>query len=330
MLVLFSPKYFKQIIIICNAEKANSILNTLANNGIHNIIAYISDEKLDYNFKYIHVSDVNLKDLTSNRIIDEIIISNTGFQQGDVKRLKKQLAPLYDQNIQIKSYEAFYEEIKECYPKDYLNDDFYNYFNVNEINNNKLYVFSKRFIEIVLSLTGVIIFLLLSPIIFIINIFANRGPLIYIQKRIGKNGKIFNMYKYRSMVVDAEKDGAVWATKNDKRVTLFGRFLRKSRLDELPQVFNILLGDMSFIGPRPERPSFVKELQDELHFYNVRHLVRPGLTGWAQVKFPYAASYDDQEKKLRYDLYYIKEQSAFLDFKILIKTINTVLLFKGQ
>ncbi len=132
------------------------------------------------------------------------------------------------------------------------------------------------------------------------------------------------------MVIDAEKNGAVWATKDDKRITFFGKFLRKSRLDELPQVFNILLGEMSFIGPRPERPSFVKELQDELQYYNVRHLIRPGLTGWAQVKFPYAASYDDQEKKLRYDLYYIKEQSAFLDFKILIKTINTVLSFKGQ
>ena len=123
---------------------------------------------------------------------------------------------------------------------------------------------------------------------------------------------------------------AVYAQKNDTRITKFGKFLRKTRLDEVPQFFNILRGDMSIIGPRPERPEFVKNLEEKVPFYAIRHVVKPGLTGWAQVKFPYAGTLEEQEKKLRYDLFYIKEQSMFLDFKIIIKTITTVLFFRGQ
>ena len=132
------------------------------------------------------------------------------------------------------------------------------------------------------------------------------------------------------MVVDAELNGAVYAQQNDIRVTKFGKFLRKSRLDEVPQFFNILKGDMSVIGPRPERPEFVRNLEKKIPLYVIRHLVKPGLTGWAQVKYPYARTLIDQEIKFRYDLYYIKQQSIFLDFKIIIKTIATVLFFRGQ
>ena len=123
---------------------------------------------------------------------------------------------------------------------------------------------------------------------------------------------------------------AVYAQKNDTRITKFGKFLRKTRLDEVPQFFNILRGDMSIIGPRPERPEFVKNLEEKVPFYAIRHVVKPGLTGWAQVKFPYAGTLEEQEKKLRYDLFYIKEQCILLDFKIIIRTITTVLFFKGQ
>lgn len=162
------------------------------------------------------------------------------------------------------------------------------------------------------------------------NLFGNKGPLFYGQERVGKRGESFRIYKLRSMVTDAEKNGAVWAKKNDARITKFGRFLRLTRLDEVPQFYNILKGDMSLIGPRPERPEFVKDLEKKIPFYAIRHVVRPGLTGWAQVNYPYANTIEEQETKLRYDLFYIKERSAFLDFKILIKTISTVLFFKGQ
>lgn len=132
------------------------------------------------------------------------------------------------------------------------------------------------------------------------------------------------------MVMSAEKNGAQWAVKNDARITKFGKFLRKTRIDEIPQFWNVLKGDMSLIGPRPERPEFVSELEKQIPLYAIRHVIKPGLTGWAQVMYPYASSIEEQKKKLRYDLYYIKKRGLFMDFKIVIKTMNTVLYFKGQ
>jgi lipopolysaccharide/colanic/teichoic acid biosynthesis glycosyltransferase len=193
-----------------------------------------------------------------------------------------------------------------------------------------MYLFGVRFVDVLLSILGILLFLFVIPFILIGNLFANRGSLFYSQSRVGKNGKLFRIHKLRSMVKNAEANGAVWATKNDTRITKFGKFLRKTRLDELPQFFNILKGDMSLIGPRPERPEFVKDLEEQIPFYAIRHVVRPGLTGWAQVNYPYANTIEEQETKLRYDLFYIKERSSFLDFKILIKTITTVLYFRGQ
>ena len=180
------------------------------------------------------------------------------------------------------------------------------------------------------ELFGLLLFAVFLPFILIGNLFGNRGSLFYKQERVGTNGKHFKIVKLRSMIPNAEKNGAVWAKKNDKRVTTFGKFLRNTRLDEMPQFMNILKGDMSLIGPRPERPEFVKDLEKKIPFYAIRHVVRPGLTGWAQVNYPYANTIEEQEIKLRYDLYYIKERSAFLDFKIFIKTFTTILYFKGQ
>lgn len=168
------------------------------------------------------------------------------------------------------------------------------------------------------------------PLVALANLAGGRGPLFYKQKRIGKNGKEFWIYKFRTMVADAEKNGAVFAQKSDPRVTKFGKFMRRSRLDELPQIWNILRGEMSFIGPRPERPEFVAELQRAMPFYGLRHLVKPGLTGWAQINYPYAGSLEENLKKLQYDLYYVKNRSLILDMAILLKTINIVLRWMGR
>lgn len=152
----------------------------------------------------------------------------------------------------------------------------------------------------------------------------------YKQIRTGKNGEPFAIYKFRSMGKDAEKDGAKWATKNDMRVTRIGGFIRKYRLDELPQLYNVFRGDMSFVGPRPERPEFVEQLATEIPFYNHRHTVKPGLAGWAQLNYPYGASVNDAREKLKFDLYYVKHQSFLLDILILIRTVEVVLFGKGQ
>lgn len=157
-----------------------------------------------------------------------------------------------------------------------------------------------------------------------------RAPVLYSQERVGLNGRPFKVHKFRSMRTDAEKNGAVWASKNDNRVTRVGAFIRKVRIDELPQIFNVLNGTMAFVGPRPERPVFVEKLADTIPFYNERHRVKPGITGWAQLCFAYADNEEDSREKLRYDLYYIKNQSLLLDLLVIIQTVEVVLFKKGS
>ncbi len=156
-----------------------------------------------------------------------------------------------------------------------------------------------------------------------------RAPIFYSQTRVGLNGKVFKVHKFRSMRTDAEKFGAAWAQENDPRITRVGRFIRNVRIDELPQIFNVLKGDMSFVGPRPERPEFVEKLAQSIPYFEERHRVKPGITGWAQLCYPYGASDEDSEQKLKYDLYYVKNRSLLLDLIILIQTVEVVLIGKG-
>lgn len=188
----------------------------------------------------------------------------------------------------------------------------------------------KRGIDIFCSLAGLV---LLSPLSLAVGLaikFESEGPVFYRQERIGEDGMPFNILKFRSMRVDAEKDGPVWAAANDERITKVGRIIRKLRMDEIPQMINVLKGEMSFVGPRPERPFFVQYLQKEIPFYFHRHTVKPGITGWAQICHPYGASKEAALEKLKYDLYYIKHMSASLDIRILLKTIKVVLLGRGS
>ena len=192
--------------------------------------------------------------------------------------------------------------------------------------------FNKRFLDVLVSLVGL---LLAWPVMLLIAVAIKfedglRAPVLYRQQRVGFHGDPFEVIKFRSMRVDAEADGAaIWAQKNDDRVTKVGSCLRKLRLDELPQLFNVLRGQMSLVGPRPERPVFVEELKQSIPFYNERHSVKPGVTGWAQLKYAYASSEEDAMEKLQYDLYYVKNQSLMLDLVILLQTVEVVLWGKG-
>ena len=158
----------------------------------------------------------------------------------------------------------------------------------------------------------------------------STGPVFYRQERVGKNGAPFIVVKFRSMRTDAEKAGPVWASEQDDRTTRVGRIIRKLRIDEIPQFWNIIRGEMDFVGPRPERPHFVSQLAQEIPYYQQRHLIAPGLTGWAQIKYPYGASIEDARQKLQYDLYYIKNQSLILDAIILFETIKIIVFGRGR
>jgi exopolysaccharide biosynthesis polyprenyl glycosylphosphotransferase len=189
----------------------------------------------------------------------------------------------------------------------------------------------KRWFDVALALA---LLIFAAPLVLVAAIairLESPGPVLFRQTRVGERGKHFTIFKLRSMRLDAEADGtAQWSQKDDPRVLRSGRFLRASRIDELPQLVNVLQGDMSFIGPRPERPEFTSRLEEQIPFYNLRHLLKPGLTGWAQVLYPYGASVEDAKKKLEYDLYYIKNQSLWLDLAILIRTVRVVLLGRGR
>jgi sugar transferase (PEP-CTERM system associated) len=179
------------------------------------------------------------------------------------------------------------------------------------------------------ALVGAVLSLPIALLTAILIKLESPGPVLYKQERVGRNGRPFTLMKFRSMKVDAEKDGPVWARDGDERTTRVGRIIRHIRVDEIPQFWNILKGEMSFVGPRPERPHFVSQLAQEIPYYDQRHLIAPGLTGWAQIKYPYGASIEDARQKLQYDLFYIKNQSLTLDAAIIFETIKTILFGRG-
>lgn len=244
--------------------------------------------------------------------------------------LYHELMVLLEQGFKIREYTQVYEEVTNKVPIQYVGKDFYKYFPFSRNNDNQLYRFFNRAFDVLISILGLAFGVLILPLILIGNLLGNRGKLFYSQERIGRNSTIFTIFKLRTMIKDAEKHQAQWAQKDDIRITPFGKFLRRSRLDEIPQFYNVLIGDMSMIGPRPERPFFVSELAQSIPFYETRHIVKPGLTGWAQVNSRYGSSVEDSMTKLQYDLYYIKHRSLFLDLNIMLKTLSTVLYYRGQ
>ena len=194
----------------------------------------------------------------------------------------------------------------------------------------KLLRSGKRLTDVIASSVGLV---LISPVLLLVGIIikaTSKGPVLYHQERVGQYGRVFCIHKFRSMHVNAEANtGAVWAELDDPRVTRFGKFLRRSRLDEVPQLWNVLVGEMSLVGPRPERPEFVEQLTTAIPFYSLRHAVRPGVTGWAQVRYAYGACVEDALEKLQYDLFYIKHLTLAFDFTILFSTIKTVIAGRG-
>jgi sugar transferase (PEP-CTERM system associated) len=199
----------------------------------------------------------------------------------------------------------------------------------NGFKRSRLFKRGKKYFDVVIAILAMIFAFPIGFMIAMAIKLDSEGPIFYEQERVGKDGKVFNLKKFRSMQIDAEKDGPVWARVEDDRATRVGRIIRKMRLDEMPQLINVLKQEMSFVGPRPERPFFVRRLEREIPYYFYRHSVRPGITGWAQLCYPYGACKEDAIEKLKYDLYYIKNFSVIFDLTIILETIKTVIWGRG-
>jgi len=231
--------------------------------------------------------------------------------------------------VDVTPLPLFFEEALGEMPAEHLGSGVFSIMYVESAGFQRLWDFGSRVIDILLSLIGLVVCGVLYPFVAVAVKLDSSGPVLFRQVRVGRHGRPFTLYKFRSMVQDAEEGGAVWAKVGDSRVTRVGRFLRKTRIDELPQLWNVLVGAMSLVGPRPERPEFVRELGDAIPYYDLRHAVRPGLTGWAQVRYSYGNTTDDARAKLRYDLYYIKHRGPLLYLSIVLKTVRTVVRMEG-
>jgi exopolysaccharide biosynthesis polyprenyl glycosylphosphotransferase len=262
--------------------------------------------------------------------VDEIIVAREQDRLFDPE-LHEVLLDCRELGFPITPLSEVYENLTARYPVSYAKLDPALILSGHDTPMFRLYNFIKRIMDVCLALMGMLALGLLSPIVALANLTHSPGSLFFRQQRIGKGGKPFVIYKFRSMIPNAEHNtGAVWSHQRDPRITPIGRWLRRTRLDELPQVINVIKGEMSIVGPRPERPEFVGELMRQLPIYRARHFVKPGITGWAQVRFSYGSSVEDARIKLEYDLYYIKHQGVFLDLLILLKTLPAMLFMKGR
>lgn len=323
----------RQVLIVGTDWAASSIISILRDyaSPAYKVVGVISETVTTET----HVNNVailgtshDLLDVVRSYGISELVITSTRELPGE---LFQAVMDAYERGTVITPMPILYERVTERVPVEHVGDNWAVVLPINGTSVFDPYPFLKRLLDVVMSLLGLLVFGVLFPFIALAIYLDSPGSIFYSQIRVGLNGKPFRIYKLRSMTPNAEKKtGAVFARANDKRVTRVGAIMRKSRLDELPQLWNVLKGNMSLIGPRPERPEHVQRLQESIPFYRTRHIVRPGVSGWAQVRYGYGANDDDALVKLQYDLYYIRHQSLLMDFSILIRTVGKVLRLSGQ
>lgn len=316
----------KRRVLVVGTGKNASLLNELEQNSeTFKIVSYkyVKDKDLLIPFKLHMPEDWLLSDYIYDQDIDEIVVAV------DDRRKKLPLDEILDckmMGIEVLDVLGFQEKELFNINIDYLHPSWI--FFSDGFRLGFLASFVKRIFDIFVSL---FILIVMSPVMLLVALLSLlesgfRAPVFYHQDRVGLNGKIFRLYKFRSMRLDAEADGkAQWSRENDERATFLGRIIRKTRIDELPQLINIIKGEMSIVGPRPERPEFVRYLSRTIKYYNERHRYKPGLAGWAQLRYPYGSTEEDARQKLQYDLYYIKNASLFLDIVILIETVEVII-----
>ncbi len=328
--ILRTKKLDQKIMIIGTGPLAKNIAKDIIEKGDtgFTVIGFITDSPERVGEKLINPTVMGdqsqILDLVTRESVDRIIVA---LEERRGKFPETQLLDCKVKGIAIEEGIEFYEhltgrlQVENLRPSILIFSDGFR--------KSKLTVWVKRVTGFTLSLIGLA---LLSPLILIVSILIkidSRGPVFYKQERVGENGKVFKLLKFRSMIQNAEVNGPVWAIEDDSRITRIGRWIRKWRLDEIPQMLNVLKGDMSFVGPRPERSFFVEQLKKEIPYYDQRFSVKPGITGWAQIKYRYGASMEDALEKLKYDLYYIKNLSPLFDLMIIFETVKVVLFGKG-
>jgi exopolysaccharide biosynthesis polyprenyl glycosylphosphotransferase len=261
---------------------------------------------------------------------DEIIIAITHSQRINTD-LFQALLTCYEMGIPLTTMATIYEKMTGRVPVQHAGRDLTVLLPLTRPSGFRFYLAFRRAVDILVAVPGLLLVAILIPIVWLGNRLTDPGDVFYRQARVGQGGEVFDMVKFRSMVMDAEaQTGPVWAQEDDPRITPMGRFLRKTRLDEFPRFWNVLKGEMTLIGPRPERPAMVETLSREIPYFRLRHAVKPGITGWAQVRYRYGASREDAFHKLQYDLYYIKHLGPFIDFSVTVRTIQVVLGMKGR
>ena len=308
-----------KIIFIGQNEYTNTLKENLKESDEYNLMAVFNEHSQDL---------TEIINIEYNLMKPDIIVDFTDSLLKDHK-LVEQLLKYKLQGLQYYHYIDFYEVFERKLPVAHLDQKWFLENSGFEIYHNNFNLKLKRLFDIAFSLIIGITVLPIIAISAVIVKLESKGPIFFIQERIGEGNLPFKI-KFRSMTTDAEKDGPQWATKNDNRVTKWGKIMRATRIDELPQLWNVIRGEMSFVGPRPEREFFIQQLEQEMPYYNLRHTVKPGLTGWAQVMYPYGASVEDAYNKLQYDLYYIKHNNTIFDIMVILKTINIVVFGKGR
>jgi sugar transferase (PEP-CTERM system associated) len=318
------PVFRERVYVLGSGERARTLVQTLRvrrDAGIE-VIAGTADGEFDGDFEHF-AADLRAL-LKPKPRVDRVIVAMEN-RRGSMP--VRELLDLRLNGVVIEDAGALMERLLGRLPLEGLNPStliFTHGFNVKASQQ-----IIRRLISITVSFIGLAICLPFIPFIILAVRLSSPGPIFFRQTRVGLRGRHFSVIKFRTMRQDAEAHGAVWATKNDPRVTSLGRFMRKTRLDEIPQLWNVLRGEMGFVGPRPERPEFVQWLASEIPFYELRHMIRPGITGWAQVRYQYGASLEETKQKLEYDLYYVKHLSVGLDLLIMFETIKTIILRRG-
>ena len=328
LMVCWSTRNYNRRFLIVGTDRKSLLPPTGMGEGLsqrYRLVGYISTDRIEVgreiNGHHVLGTIDSIERICIDHDVDEVVVGPISAK--NPRALDRTLSCL-KLGCRVTNLSTFYEQVLSEVPLSHLEPNWFLFADLKHYREAQLIM--KRAIDIVGSIAGLILTLPFWPLFALLIKLDSSGPVFYSQQRVGLNGRVFRLYKFRTMHEEAERDGHVWAAQNDPRVTRVGWYWRKTRIDELPQLWNILLGHMSVVGPRPERPEFVEELAGQIRFYNERHLIKPGLTGWAQINYRYGASVEDAKRKLQLDLWYLKHMAIELDLSILLRTLGTICL----